>query len=316
MKYKKRIVKKRFKKINEHDSVTILNKLTAEQHTFLKSLVHDDHNTGKLLPKSRTFVEKQSPVVIGRKILIQKGAHDNPHLDYHYGGGIHETFNGIMNTVHNINPVTQISQSITDTVQGVQTNNNKLTNFEVDMAELVQEAYKTVEDRDHQINNNWVLVPELSNDFCATYEDARGKYYLGVRGTRDLNDLKADYEILTTNETQNKMVDEIVTALSDKGSKINIAAHSLGSALVRSALVDENKDNFDTYFFNPGSTTTVGTDKLKTFISDWKPHIFLNGGDIISQGYNQALPPDYKNIKYGTPGLNPLSNHSLNQWIN
>ena len=307
-------MKRRFKKLSRDHAVTLLHKLSPEQLDLVKSIVHDEHRGGKLLPKSRSFIEQNDAPRIARKIMLQHAAHNNPHLDYHYGGGILETINGIASTLHHMNPVTGAVQGILDHVFDIQRNQPKTDHFSTDMAELVEQAYEKKGEREQTLNG-WTLQPELSNDFCAVYQAPNGDHYLGVRGTRDAADVLPDLQIALTGTTQNQEVLETIQTLANMKGKVYVGAHSLGAALVRAGLQNQDVDKFDPFFFNPGSTTLVGSDQLQEWIEKWQPHLFINGGDLISQGYNQVIPKGYDRVQYGKPGLNPLKNHTLSQWI-
>ena len=139
MKYKRRFVKKRFKKLNHHDAVTLLHKLSDDEFKHFQSLAHDEHRGGKLLPRSRHFIQDNDVPTISKKVLVQHAAHKNKDIDFHYGGGVLETTNGILSTLYNINPITYVANSIGEHGFGIQnTNNDKVNNIEEVFSQLTK----------------------------------------------------------------------------------------------------------------------------------------------------------------------------------
>ena len=182
-------------------------------------------------------------------------------------------------------------------------------------ARLVNEAYKTDEDRDAQFEH-WQHVPEFDSNYITVYDNEDGHRFIAVRGTKiNARDLGEDVKIMAAGEPDNLIGEELRRILDHTApdKTVDLGAHSLGTSLSLTAF--QNDDTLQdrihqSYLYNPAFSpfTENITDKYE---ADDRVRYFIDLSDVVSVGDLGSNGPS--NVVYRN-NWNPITAHKLVQW--
>ena len=182
-------------------------------------------------------------------------------------------------------------------------------------ARLVNEAYKTDDERDAQFEH-WQHVPEFDSNYITVYDNEDGHRFVAVRGTKlNLRDLGEDMKIAVRGEPDNLIGEELRRILDHTApdKTVDLGAHSLGTSLALTAF--ENDDTLqdrihNSYLYNPAYTPFHASITGK-YEKDERVRYFIDLSDPVSVGGIGSIGP--KNVVYRN-NWNPITAHALVQW--
>ena len=182
-------------------------------------------------------------------------------------------------------------------------------------ARLVNEAYKTDDERDAQFEH-WQHVPEFDSNYITVYDNEDGHRFVAVRGTKlNLKDLGEDMKIAVRGEPDNLIGEELRRILDNTApdKTVDLGAHSLGTSLALTAF--ENDDTLqdrihNSYLYNPAYTPFHASITGK-YEKDERVRYFIDLSDPVSVGGIGSIGP--RNVVYRN-NWNPITAHALVQW--
>ena len=182
-------------------------------------------------------------------------------------------------------------------------------------ARLVNEAYKTDDERDAQFEH-WQHVPEFDSNYITVYDNEDGHRFVAVRGTKlNLRDLGEDMKIAVRGEPDNLIGEELRNILDHTApdKTVDLGAHSLGTSLALTAF--ENDDTLqdrihNSYLYNPAYTPFHASITGK-YEKDERVRYFIDLSDPVSVGGIGSIGP--RNVVYRN-NWNPITAHALVQW--
>ena len=182
-------------------------------------------------------------------------------------------------------------------------------------ARLVNEAYKTDDERDAQFEH-WQHVPEFDSNYITVYDNEDGHRFVAVRGTKlNLRDLGEDMKIAVRGEPDNLIGEELRRILDNTApdKTVDLGAHSLGTSLALTAF--ENDDTLqdrihNSYLYNPAYTPFHASITGK-YEKDERVRYFIDLSDPVSVGGIGSIGP--RNVVYRN-NWNPITAHALVQW--
>ena len=182
-------------------------------------------------------------------------------------------------------------------------------------ARLVNEAYKTDDERDAQFEH-WKHVPEFDSNYITVYDNEDGHRFVAVRGTKlNMKDLTEDMKIALRGEPDNLIGEELRHILDNTApdKTVDLGAHSLGTSLALTAY--ENDDTLQdrihsSYLYNPAYTPLHSSITGK-YEKDERVRYFIDLSDPVSVGGIGSIGP--QNVVYRN-NWNPLTAHALVQW--
>ena len=302
--------RRRKKKLSHHGIAHIFSMMTDDDRDIIVKLLRSKRIKG-VLPRTKKHIKELPSHRLVQKVLTQETLHNNENINYHKGGSLFTAMHAVWNVGANV-----VGGLFSHAQE--HENNRPLSEFEMDMAQIVNAAY--TDDRPPVVDD-WKLLVKYSTNYTAVYQNSQGELCIGVRGTKlNMKDFLKDTQILAANTARDKEVDRIFGEVQRDFPDANkyCAAHSLGTTLVKNALnkLGETGHNFEPYLFNCGSSPLINTDEWREFVKEFTPRIFANKGDIVNAGILEVLPENYEHIVY-SPDVSPLlwTNHSLNQWL-
>ena len=283
----------------------------------------------KLLPSALATVATTEKHTLAALLGVEAGHHANPKTEFHSGGGLSETASSIFSSLWNWTGAGPLWRKIKG-VFGKKETTKQIPEADQDRARLVQESYKSVDERDDRVGK-WIRLPKYDTDRLSVWMNPDLRVFdISIRGTKmNLSDIVADLHIVGGNKSgkEDELEQEILdiiktnTRLSDSNEyTYELSGHSLGANQVMNILADSIKTPImervkDAYLFNPGITPTHDLDVAKRATNQERFHWFLNSGDIVSNAAISIRDADSKSeVFYGTPGTSPAGNHSLDQW--
>jgi len=192
-----------------------------------------------------------------------------------------------------------------------------LSEVDEQYARLVNEAYKTTEERD-QTFEHWEQQKEFDTDYITVYDNQDGHRFVAVRGTKlNMQDLGQDALIGIAGRPQNLIGKDLRNVLdhTEPGRMVDVGAHSLGTSLVLTAFDgDDTLQNrvHQTYLYNPAMSPFSSKNVTQEFEGDDRVRYFIDLLDPVSVGDLGEKGPD--NVVYRTSYHNPLHSHQLTQW--
>ena len=274
----------------------------------------------KLRPQSLHTVASTDQNTLAVLAHQEEAAHADHKNNFHRGGGLSETFKSIFSGLWRLTPVGFATNWVMDKLD-VSPNATPLSEEDHLWADIVHEAYQKQREREVKGAR---YVPSVSTEKIAVYIDnAAKRVHLGVRGTKmNMSDLVSDLHIVAGNKSGHE--DEIRQQLTDiignfdQSVDFDIAGHSLGGLEVMNIMMGPSNDQLDRIkevaLFNPGLTPTHNLSTAKEAVDDPRFNFYLNTGDLISNGF-ASLVDSETDVHWGKAGANPLSNHSLDQWV-
>ena len=319
--------KRRFPKRNLHQTAIDVLRLPDEQwHQVLD--VADQFSggalhwpevkrpKGKVKPSSyKTIASLQDKSTLAYLLHLERAAHNDHSKDFHEGGGLWDAtksiFKGLWNTV-GLGPEFDRWFGTFD----YESPQNKLSSNDTGYAKMIQQSYKSADERDDTVDD-WVRDQTLDSDRFTTWvEEDTGKVHVAIRGTKaKMQDVFSDLGILLTN--QSGIAHELrdyMKLVEDKYDDYSIEAsgHSLGGNQLINISDDAKLSRIN--LFNPGVSPLWITDRIKNIAEDPRTHLFLNSGDTISNTMISYVD-DNDNVKWSQATHNPIGNHSISQWV-
>ena len=192
---------------------------------------------------------------------------------------------------------------------------DKLDETDQGYARLVNEAYKTDDERDAQFEH-WQHRPEFDSNYVTVYDNEDGHRFIAVRGTKlNVKDLAEDVKIGMQGEPDNLIGDDLRNILDNTApdKTVDLGAHSLGTSLALTAY--QNDDTLQdrihqSYLYNPAFTPFAENVTAK-YEKDDRVRYFIDLADAVSVGDMGSIGP--KNVVYRN-NWNPISAHKLVQW--
>jgi hypothetical protein len=319
----KNLYKKRFPKRTKHEAVVDVLRMSDAQFAQFQAaarqlaggpLFHKKLRAPrkKILPSSYKHLhEVDSTSTLATLIGMQQHAHTDSSKEYHSGGGLQEGASSVMSALWNLIGLGPEFESWFGHYD-YEAPENKITKEQSDYAKLIQQSYKPQEERQDTIGD-WTRVESLDTDKFTTWVNDENTH-VALRGTQlNASDVMSDISILLSN--QSSSADEVFEYLKEVREKypeahLSASAHSLGATQLMEAAGQELDVN-DYYLFNPGHNAMLD---VGTAESNEKLHYFLNTGDLVSNGTITNLA-EGSDITYSKPTHNPLTNHSISQWI-
>ena len=132
--------------------------------------------------------------------------------------------------------------------------------------------------------------------------NSRMRVHLEAEDTQERNsyvDLKADQ--LEINDNAWKLAEQIVRK------------HYTPEDIVKAKYLQDKFENVD--LINPGAGYADENNAIANAIAkDSQVHLFLNAGDVISNGYINDIESDRPNTYYGIYSSDFMDVHSIDQW--
>ena len=192
---------------------------------------------------------------------------------------------------------------------------DKLDETDQGYARLVNEAYKTDDERDAQFEH-WQHRPEFDSNYVTVYDNEDGHRFIAVRGTKlNVKDLAEDVKIGMQGEPDNLIGDDLRNILDNTApdKTVDLGAHSLGTSLALTAY--QNDDTLQdrihqSYLYNPAYSPFAENVTAK-YEKDDRVRYFIDLSDAVSVGDMGSIGP--KTVVYRN-NWNPISAHRLVQW--
>lgn len=275
----------------------------------------------KLLPSSLQTIAETDRHTLAVLTHMEDAAHKDHTKEYHSGGGLYETGRSLFQGLWRLTPVGYATHWISSHFD----HSEKATPLDPEdhmWADVVNEAYKP-SGREKTLKGAR-YVPSVSSEKIAVYLDPDAKrIHLGVRGTKmNMSDLMSDLHIAADNRSghEKQIRDELIDIIGnfDTEFDFDISGHSLGGLEVMNIMLGDSNQQLDRIkevaLFNPGLSPMNHLGNAKEAVNDPRFHFYLNSGDLISNGFGSLVQED-TDVHWGEAGANPLSNHSLTQWV-
>jgi len=297
-----------------HHVAKVLSKIRPEEWKHVQNAAKHALKHGGLdemiKPSSLKTIATSSPHSLISKISKEHREAANFRSETHLGGGLHHAVKTLFKTVWNLlggNTITRLFKK--------NKKQRKLGKEQIDAARLVSASYK--KDRPDNVGD-WKRMDAYDSEYGSFWQKG-DDYFLSVRGTKlRFKDLWKDGKLMLGSESQHneKLEDSIDRFIKEHPSaKFDVAGHSLGTELAMNYLNTIGFNNVDDiYLFNPASSPAQGKDHVMQNINNSKVELFLNSNDPVSNFYSQNIDHE-KNVYWGEFSANPISSHSLAQWI-
>ncbi len=191
-----------------------------------------------------------------------------------------------------------------------------LSEVDEQYARLVNEAYKTAEERDPTFEH-WEHQKEFDSNYLTVYDNEDGNRFVAVRGTKlNLQDVAEDAKIGFKGRPDNLIGDELKRVLDNTapGQTVDVGGHSLGTSLILTAFDNDGslQDRVhQTYLYNP-AMSPFAENVTQQYEDDERVRYFIDLLDPVSVGDIGSKGPS--NVVYRTSYRNPLHSHQLTQW--
>ena len=213
------------------------------------------------------------------------------------------------------NEVSNISQMVS--------HDNQISDHTRLVAGFVGESYKAAEDQEDSVRGYTRDTTFDENKFISVYVDPTTNHVIvACRGSASPEDyLVDDYKILTDGHPRDLISSDLrrIVEKYDDGNSIEVAGHSLGASLIAQAM--KNNPSFEQSFdrvdlFNPGTSVLAEDNVVNDLVSDNSTFFYLNVADPVSWATTFGTQIPKGHLVMNTPqGLNPLDNHSIDQWF-
>ena len=322
--------RKKFPKRTFHQNIVDLLRLTPSQFAQFQKLANQHRGKGvlhekikrppnKILPKTwDTLGTVDSPSTLAAMMHMERSAHNDPHSHFHEGGGLFEggysLFNSLWNTI-GWGPEFQNWFGSFD----YDAPDHKPTKLDNQYAQILQQSYKPVDERDEQVGD-WTRDDSFDEDkFSVWVDEDSHEVHVSVRGTKlNTEDLFADMHVIYNNTSGNAQ--ELTKYLEKVAEKygdyvLDASAHSLGGSELLESVVNNPDLGYDRYnLFNPGQNPMWGLNNAQQAVDNDKFHWYLNSGDILSNTFASMIS-DQTNVTWSKPDHSPLHNHGVQQWV-
>ena len=178
---------------------------------------------------------------------------------------------------------------------------DSLSEVDEQYARLVNEAYKSVEERDSQFEH-WTRQKEFDSNYVTVYDNQDGHRFVAVRGTKmNMQDLGEDARIGVEGRPHNLVGEDLKRVLdhTEPGRTVDVGGHSLGTSLILTAF-DEDRTLQDrvhqTYLYNPAMSPFAEENVTQDFEEDERVRYFIDLLDPVSVGGLGEKGP--KNVVY------------------
>ena len=238
------------------------------------------------------------------------------------GGGLGDAMNSLGKTLFNVGmkPL-QIPWNLASNLARPLTHSNTVSDHAKFLASAIQQSYELDESKRADYLGNFVRDPELSTEYTDVWVETTTSpkhVVMSVRGTKKSGDFGDDAMIAATGRAPNRIGMDVGKMLSKyPKSHVELAGHSLGTQFIAESL-REHPDMYDQIerisLFNPASTPlTEGA--VQKMSDDSKTYFYENVADLVGLGQMLWSEPP-KNLVMNNPqSMNPLENHSLDQWL-
>ena len=229
----------------------------------------------------------------------------------HKGAGLWDAIKSLAQEARHLLGVDAFMDSI-----GLGYEHKKLSTHQVEAANAVSAAYKSIDKRPDRVGS-MVRLPEYDTDGLAVFQQTNGQLFVAVRGTKlNKSDLFEDLQIMGGGEIRSTELQTLLQDLDNSGLKYDIAGHSLGTQYVQNAIEDgEGKGVDEVFLFNPASSPFQSDEYLKKMANDEKYQYFINQGDLVSKGIWQKMDSDtLDRVHIGPYRWDPVHCHFLDQW--
>ena len=238
------------------------------------------------------------------------------------GGGLSDAMNSLGKTLFNvgIKPL-QIPWNLATNLARPLTHSNTVSDHAKFLASAIQQSYELDESKRADYLGDFVRDPELSTEYTDVWVETSTEprhVIMSVRGTKKSADLGDDAMIAATGRAPNRIGTDVGRMLEKyPKSHTELAGHSLGTQLIAESL-SEHPDMYDQIerisLFNPASTPlTKGA--VQKMSDDPKTYFYENVGDLVGLGQMLWSEPPKNLIMHSPKSMNPLDNHSLDQWL-
>ena len=273
----------------------------------------------KLLPRSLETIRDSDKHTLCALMGIEEAHHNDKKSNFHRGGGLVETGRSIFGALWRLTPIGMATHWVSDHFD-ISHKPTKMSEQDYMYADIVDESYDTARDKTLKGQH---YVSSLSDEKIAVYVDRENETVnLGIRGTKmNMKDLMSDLNIVAGNKSGHEQ--EIAERLTeiignfDTDYRFSVSAHSLGGLEAMNIFMGDLNPQLERVdrvnLFNPGLSPTHNLDTAKAAVNDERFNFYLNSGDIISNGFGSLVNED-TNVHWGKANINPLSNHSLEQW--
>ena len=240
----------------------------------------------------------------------------------HVGGGLGDALNSLGKTLFNvgIKPL-QVPWNLASNLAAPLTHDNTVSEHAHFLASTIQQSYELDESKRADFVGDFVRDPALSTHFTDVWVETSSSpkhVVMSVRGTKEKADLGDDAMIAFGGAAPNRIGEDVGKMLAKyPNAYVELAGHSLGTQLIAESLAG-HPDLYDQIdrvsFFNPASTPLMeGT--VQKFTADSKVHFYENVTDLVGLGQMAWAEPPRNLVMKGPQSLNPLKNHSLDQWL-
>ena len=245
------------------------------------------------------------------------------------GGGLLDAISDVgswmWNTAQSVLPPIQIASGV---YHGVANNvaamnhKNTISDHTRQVADFVKLAYSDDADKPSEVAGFTRDTSFDENTYIDVWESpATDHVIVAVRGTKvdSMDDLGQDSQILTQGKPQDLISSDLKAIVSKYGdSSLEIAGHSLGASLIGAAFKSDQSllDKFDRVdLYNPGSSPLATSNVVNSLSNSDQVHWYMNSADLVGWGAlaQNTLPPENL-IMNGPQGINPMTNHAIDQW--
>ena len=192
------------------------------------------------------------------------------------------------------------------------------------VATALSESYELDESLRADYIGPLIRDQELSTKYLDVWVDEhRSPPYalVSVRGSKNAEDfLVDDVSILASGRTPRTLIQgdlkRAVEKYADAGT-VEVASHSLGTTLVAQSLEADPTllDKIDRVdYFNP-ATSPIFESVVSEFSQDDKSFFYENQADLVGLGQMLYSSPPKNLTMLSIKSLNPLTNHSVAQWM-
>ena len=228
-----------------------------------------------------------------------------------HGGGIGEAIMFGLTEVANVLGINKLREAV-----GLGYTHKEVPVDKQDAARAVKATYYSLKERPLEVGN-LKRLPEYDNSRFSVWQEPGGQLLLTIHGTKlDAGDIFKDAGIASgfakpTDAAVNKIIDTLVAT----GLPFDIAAHSLGTQFVVNHLTGEEKNISEVLLFNPASSALQSTSYLNEEANNQSYTMFVNPGDLVSNGLWQQMSDETIKHSYIAPYYySPLASHSIGQW--
>ena len=227
------------------------------------------------------------------------------------GGGIGEAIMFGFTEIANVLGINKLREAV-----GLGYKHKEIPVDKQDAARAVKATYYSVKERPLEVGS-LKRLPEYDTSRFSVWQEPNGQLLLTIHGTKlDAGDIFKDAGIASglakpTDSAVNAIIDKLVAS----GKPFDIAAHSLATQFVVNHLTGDEDNISEVLLFNPASSALQNTSYLREEANNKKYTMFVNPGDLVSNGLWQQMNSETVNNSYIAPYYySPLASHSIGQW--